>query len=223
MQTTKRFLTVARRRLTGLGLVVGGLWLAGTAAHGQSAGATVVGVLGQVSAAFAEQGTMAIRGGMNLPAGATVKTGPHSAVDLDLGSVAGVIRLAENTTLKLEKVANTGPGVEPVLSLELRLLEGTLLGNSRKIPATANFEVKVSNGIVGIDQGQYRISSQGIVVLLDGSLAFAHVAKPGDEPQIHLLKAPPAVYFSPVEKIRPAPPVLVREVFNQTRSKLPKK
>ena len=210
--------------MVALGLVLGGgLWLAGVAAHGQTAGVGIVGVLGEVTASFADQGRMPIRGGMNLPAGATVKTGPRSAADLDLGSVVGVIRLAENTTLKLEKVAHTEPGAEPSFSLELCLLEGTLLGNSRKVPATAHFEVKVSNGIVGIDQGQYRISSQGIVVLLEGTLVFACVAKPGDAPQTHLLKAPPAVYFSPVEKIRPAPPVLVKEVLSQTKSKLPKK
>lgn len=203
-------------------IVMGWAGLTSVKAQAQSRKVVVVGVLGKATASFADQGEMEIRGGMSLPAGSTVKTGAKSAVDLDLGSVAGVIRLTENTTLVLEKFVNTEPAALAALSIELRLLQGTLLGNSSKVPATANFEVKISNGLVGIDHGQYRISAEGYVVLIQGTVVVAYVVD-GKEPEPYTLKAPPPVYFSPVNQIQPAPEPLVKEVARQTRSKLPKR
>jgi hypothetical protein len=52
------------------------------------------------------------------------------------------------------------------------------------------------------------------ITLLEGRLVFVHVP-PGGEPARHTLNAPPAVYFSPVGGIQPAPDALVNEVTKE--------
>ncbi len=191
-------------------------------ANAQINGGSVVGVLGRASAKMPDQSSVALRPGMKLPAGATIYTGSKSALDLDLGEVVGVIRLTENTVLTVEKVVNTEPAAQAAMSIQLRLAAGTLLGNSHAVPTTAVYEVSVTNGIVGVVQGQYRIHAQGFVVLLDGTAVVVPYVAKGEEPKPYTLKAPPAVYFSPFEGIRPAPPALIKEIRNQTRGKLPR-
>jgi hypothetical protein len=38
--------------------------------------------------------------------------------------------------------------------------------------------------------------------------------------KVHTLSAPPAVYFSPSEGVKPAPKGLVHEVVNQSKARL---
>jgi hypothetical protein len=52
------------------------------------------------------------------------------------------------------------------------------------------------------------------MVLLDGTLIFVHVPQ-GGNPTPYTLVAPPPVYFSPLEGVKPAPDDLVKEVQNQ--------
>jgi hypothetical protein len=52
------------------------------------------------------------------------------------------------------------------------------------------------------------------MVLLDGTLIFVHVPQ-GGNPTPYTLVAPPPVYFSPLEGVKPAPDDLIKEVQNQ--------
>jgi hypothetical protein len=75
------------------------------------------------------------------------------------------------------------------------------------------------NGIIGVVHGKYRIDSRSYLVVLKGALIYGY-APPGGEVKPFTMKAPPPVYFSPVEGVRPAPMALQREVELQTKGKL---
>ncbi|MCI0744085.1 MAG: FecR domain-containing protein [Verrucomicrobia subdivision 3 bacterium] len=152
--------------------------------------------------------------GTVLPSGSTIKTAAGSAVDLFLGTSAGVVRVAENTTLGLDKLTLTDTGADTVVEVQMNLPDGTILGNVNKLSAASKYEIKVPNGVAGIRGTRFRLSSTGYAVLLDGTMVFVYVP-PGGNPTPYTLVGPPAVYFSPLEGVKPAPEDLVREVRGQ--------
>jgi len=158
--------------------------------------------------------------GTVLPAGSTIKTDAGSSVDLFLGNSAGVVRLTENTTLGLDKLTLTDTGADTVVEVQLNLPDGTILGNVNKLSPASKYEIKLPNGVAGIRGTKYRISSTSFIVLIDGTLIFVHVP-PGGQPTPYTLNAPPAVYFSPIEGIKPAPDDLLTEVRKQLAEKAP--
>jgi hypothetical protein len=156
-----------------------------------------------------------LKTGTVLGSGATVKTGPGSVVDLFLGNSAGTVRVTENTTLALDKLALTDTGADTVVEVQLNVPEGTILGNVNKLSAASKYEIKVPNGVAGIRGTKYRISSTSYIVLLEGTLIYVYVP-PGDPtPRPYTMIAPPAMYFSPTEGPKAAPEDLVREVRDQ--------
>ncbi|HEY0455510.1 MAG TPA: FecR domain-containing protein [Verrucomicrobiae bacterium] len=157
---------------------------------------------------------MPLKVGTVLPTGATIKTGPDSSVDMFLGNSAGVLRVVENSTLGLDKLAVTDTGADTVVEVQLNLPEGTVLGNVNKLSAASRYEIKMPNGVAGIKGTRFRASSTMFIVLLEGTFVLVYVP-PGGQPIPYTLVAPPAVYFSPIEGIKPAPPELVAEVGGQ--------
>ncbi len=154
---------------------------------------------------------MQVSRGLALPTGAVVRVDRDSAVDLYLGSEVGMIRLMQNSVVILDKLDR----VQTLLTLS----QGQIVGWNANIPATSEYQVKLPNGIVGIVQGKYRLDSRSYLVLLEGALVYAYVP-PGGQPTPYRLKAPPTVYFSPVEGIRSAPALLQREIELQSKGKL---
>ena len=114
----------------------------------------------------------------------------------------------------LDKLTLTDTGADTVVEVQLNLPEGTILGNVGKLSAASKYEVKVPNGVAGIRGTRYRISSTGYTVVLDGTVVFVYVPPQG-QPTPYTLVGPPAVYFSPLEGVKPAPEDLVVEVRNQ--------
>jgi len=151
---------------------------------------------------------------MVLPAGTTIKTGLDSGVDLFLGSSAGLIRIREQTTLALNTLTITDTGADTVVDVQLELPEGTILGNVNRLSAASKYEIKTPNGVAGIRGTRYRCSSTSFILLLDGSLVFVHVP-PDGQPTPYTLTAPPPVYFSPIEGVKPAPPDLVKSFLEE--------
>jgi hypothetical protein len=162
------------------------------------------------TAAFSSDGSIfqPLKTGAVLPSGSTVKTAPASTVDLFLGNSAGVVRVAENSTLALDKLAITDTGADTVVDVQMNLPEGTMFFNVNKLSAASKYEIKVPNGVAGIRGTRGRANSNSYIVLLDGTLIFVHVP-PGGQPVPYTLVAPPPVYFSPLEGIKPAPQDLI--------------
>lgn len=158
--------------------------------------------------------------GAVLTSATTIKTGPQSTVDLFLGSSAGVIRVAENSTLSLDKLTITDTGAETAVEIQLNLPDGDMYFNVNKISKASRYEIKMPNGVAGIrgTKGSFSFRPTGAtkppVVLVDGKLIFIH-APAGGAMTSYLMSAPPPVYFSATEGIQPAPQELIVTVDNQ--------
>lgn len=158
--------------------------------------------------------------GAILPSATIVKTGPQSSVDLFLGISAGVIRVAENSTLSLDKLTITDAGADTVIEIQLNLPDGDMYFNVNKISKGSRYEIKMPNGVAGIrgTKGSFSFRQSGAVkppvVLVDGKLVFVH-APPNAPMTTHLMSAPPPVYFSSTEGVKIAPLELVAGVDNE--------
>ena len=152
--------------------------------------------------------------GTVLTAGTTIKTGPDSTVDLFLGNSAGVIRIVEKSTLSLDKLALTDTGADTAVEIQLNLPDGQMFFNVNKLSQASRYEIKVPNGVAGIRGTKGSARSDASWILLDGTLIFVY-APPNGSPTPYVLKAPPAVYFTPATGLRPAPEELVRSVRAQ--------
>ena len=135
---------------------------------------------------------MPLKVGTVLLSGATVRTEAGSVVDIFMGNSAGFVRVTENTTLALDKLAFTETGADTVVEIQLNLPDGTILGNVNKLSAASKYEVKVPNGVAGIRGTRYRISASAYVVLLDGSLIMVFVPPTGGNPIPYPMFGPPA-------------------------------
>ena len=176
--------------------------------------AEVRGVKGDATFSIAGNAPQPLVVGAFLPPGAVLRTGNKSSVDLFLGHSAGVVRVAENTVLGLDELSLTDTGAETVVEVQLNVPEGTILGNVNKLSAASKYEIKLPAGVAGIRGTTFRSSSTGYIVLLEGTLVFVYVP-PGGNPTPYTMVAPPPVYFSPIEGIRPAPANLIQEVQGQ--------
>lgn len=174
------------------------------------------------TATYSTEGAAAkpLKVGMTLPANSTVKTAAESTVDLFMGASAGVVRIAERSTLSLSKLDQSQTGAEAAVDIQMNLPEGEMYFNVNKLSQASRYEIKMPNGIAGIRGTKGRLhhrptdpngSQTPPVVLLDGRLVFVH-APPGGEPKAYVMTAPPPVYFSAVEGVKQAPADLIRTV-----------
>jgi len=182
-------------------------------------------VSGVFGAAFVNAGAedTPARIGTRLAPGTTIRTESGAAMDVYLGKEAGVIRLTQNTTVRIERLADTNGQSE----IYLHLQRGTILGNSARDTGgsrnsgrhASGYQIKTAVGIAEAASSAFRLHSEGYLVVLNGAAHFAHVPATG-EPKLYSLNAPPAVYFSPTEGVKPAPKELVREIVNQSKARL---
>ena len=174
-------------------------------------------VSGVFGSAFANSGDgdKPLRTGTMLAAGTTVRTDAGAAMDVYLGKEAGVIRLTQNTTVRIERLADTNGQSD----IYLHLQRGAVLGNGSQASVGSRYEIKTAVGIAELGSSAFRLQAEGYLVVLSGTAHFAHVPANG-EPKLYSLNAPPAIYFSPTEGVKPAPKELVREIVNQSKARL---
>jgi hypothetical protein len=192
------------------------------AAESQPGKATVRGILGHAQFARGNNQFTVLGPGMDLRSGDLIQTASKSAIELDFGDQVGSVRLTESAVLVLGKIGAADTNSSAGSDLQLDLRSGELLGNVRRVPAGSRFEIKTPVGLAQVVEGQFRVNTEGYVVVVAGKVMFAHVPATG-EPTANALTAPPAVYFSPAEGVRPAPKPLAREVTKQLLAKLPRR
>lgn len=180
--------------------------------------ADLVGLVGTASYWTSTNAPLPLRRGASLAEGLTIRTGPDSALDLSLGPAAGIVRLTANTTVVLEKLLEPA-ATTPPRHVRLDLREGTLLSLGNTLAVTDRYEVKLPSGVAGLAGREVRVDARGYIVALSGKVLFAHTP-PDGQTVVHTLVAPPAVYFSPHEGVRPAPRELEREVRSQCAARL---
>jgi hypothetical protein len=176
------------------------------------------------SATYSTPGAKAkpIKLGAQIPSKSTVKTGPKSTVDLYLGPNAGTVQVAPESTLTLAKLTLNDTGAEKVVEVQLELPDGEMYFNANKMSKASRYEIKMPNGVAGIRGTKGRFGyrpgkSVPPVVLVTGTVVFVHAGGKGKVAS-HVMKAPPAVYFTPGKGIQPAPPGMVGQVQNALES-----
>jgi len=151
--------------------------------------------------------------------GTTIKTDKASSVDLSFGRL-GTLRLEESGTLTVDKFTINETGADTVADVQLNLPEGTILGNVNKLSAASKYEIKVPRGVAGIRGTTFLASGAAYFVLLEGALVYVDVP-PGGNPTPYTMQAPPAVYFSPLEGVKPATDDLINSVRQRMPGALP--
>lgn len=196
-------------------LVSGLAWATSAHAQAQAAQAEVTKVKGNATYSTAGGAAMPLKVGDRLPAGTVIKTGPASYADLFFGNSAGYVRVLENSTMSVDKFTLTDTGADTAVDLQLNLPDGVAVGNVNKLSAASKYEVKIPTGIAGIRGTRWRISSNGTIVLLDGSMIYVDVPPDGN-PVAYPMNAPPPVYFQRGKGVLPAPDYLIQEVEGQS-------
>lgn len=90
------------------------------------------------------------------------------------------IRIYENTVLEVDKLTVTQTGADTVTDTELDLKAGKILGTVKKLAPTSKYEVKIPNGVAGIRGTIYKLSANGILEVLTGSVVVAYVGPDGN-------------------------------------------
>lgn len=160
---------------------------ANTDPHDTSVKGEISAVHGTVTMISPDGVVTALEPGMEVPVGAEIRTAAGSTVDIFLGRNAGVVRLAENTTLLVPTLKTSDTGSETVSQLQLELKNGTLMGFVNKLNEASTYEVKLPDGTVDVRRGTFQIvsgetsgrttgnpSSPSIVRLLNGQGTFTH-------------------------------------------------
>jgi FecR protein len=161
-----------------------------------------------------------LRVGMILRSGSTIRTGSNSTVDLFLGVSAGIVRVAEDSTVAFDKLTLTDTGADTAVEVQLHLPDGEMYFKVNKLSKASRFEIKMPTGVAGIRGTKGCLSFRRAgkikppITLLEGRLVYIH-APPGGEPVEHTLNAPPAVYFSLVGGVQEAPEELVKDVSSE--------
>ena len=111
--------------------------------------------------------------------GASVKTDENAIVDLYLGANGPVVRVTPATTLALTTLMFDKTSEETVITTELNLSSGRILGAVKKLAAASKYEVKTPTSTCGIRGTQYDISADGRIIVIEGTVSVAYTPPSG--------------------------------------------
>ncbi len=103
-----------------------------------------------------------IKPGTRIPAGAVVTTGPGSSVQVFFGRNTGVVRLGQESSLKIHTIKSSGSGSEIVTETHIELQKGEISGNVNKQTEGSSFVVTLPDGTVNVKQSQFVVSNRGV-------------------------------------------------------------
>ncbi|MBI1842866.1 MAG: hypothetical protein HYR88_18660, partial [Verrucomicrobia bacterium] len=114
--------TLLVRSILGGLLLSSPLWWAGSAAaETHNINGQVTAVQGSATLSVPGQPETPLKPGADVPPGAVIHTSPGGSVDVFLGRNTGVIRVAENSALKVRALQVTDTGSETVTDTQLEL------------------------------------------------------------------------------------------------------
>ena len=196
--------------------------LAGTAtafAEPQPGSAEVRAIKGDATVTTNGGAALPLQRGAVLYSGAVIKTGHNSSVDLFLGRSAGNVRVAEDSTLILDKLLLTETGADTAVEMQLHLPDGEMYFDVNKLSKASRYEIKMPSGVAGIRGTRGCLSARPgnrnkpPIILLEGKLYYVQISGEGADVSSHILSAPPAVYFNVADStVKQAPPQVVQQV-----------
>ncbi len=160
--------------------------------------------------------------GTVLYSGTTLITATNSTVDLFLGRSAGVVRVAEASTLSLDSLKLINTGADTKVEVQLELPDGEMYFNVNKLSKASRYEIKMPTGVAGIrgTKGNFNArpnTTKPRILLLEGTVILAHTTPSGQMVTL-TMKAPPPVTFEPTEGVKEAAPAAVTVVVAQVDS-----
>jgi len=107
-----------------------------------------------------------------LLAGADLKTGPDSSVDLFMMDSSTVLRVMSDSELRFDRLEEL-PGADRVVTTtRLTLISGTLIGSQRKLPTASEFVIRTAKGVARIVGTEYVVRADGAVSVLSGQVGI---------------------------------------------------
>ena len=108
--------------------------------------------------------------GMKVGAGAVVQTPKDSVVDIFLGENGPVLRLMEESAIRIERLDVENTGVEKIIETEIELQRGRVLGSVKKMAAASKYVVRTPTSVVQIRGTEFSISDEGSVKIISGTV-----------------------------------------------------
>src|SRR5207245_8621858 len=102
-----------------------------------------------------------------------------SHADLITEPSGPVVRLAETTTLRLDKLNFTVTGVDTISETQLDLKSGRIIGIVRKMADQSKYEIRTPNGVAGIRGTEYDITATSVLRVVSGSMVMVYVKTDG--------------------------------------------
>jgi hypothetical protein len=106
-----------------------------------------------------------------LLAGADIKTGPDSAVDLFMIDSSTVLRVMSDSELRFDRMDEM-PGADRVVTTtRLTLVSGTVIGSQRKLATASEFIIRTATSTARIVGTEYVVRADGAVSVLSGEVS----------------------------------------------------
>jgi ferric-dicitrate binding protein FerR (iron transport regulator) len=159
-------------------VALAGAFAISSAQAGEAGKAVVRSIRGH--AQYAEGGNwLELKVGQTLKPGSTLRTANESQVDLFMDQNGPVVRLAENTTLGIDKLNFEATGIDTIIETQLDLKSGRILGIVKKMASTSKYEIKTPNGVAGIRGTEYVVTATSDVFVVTGSMVVVYVKADG--------------------------------------------
>jgi len=162
-----------------LACVVVGAWVVSAVQAAEAGKAVVRSIRGKAQYLDSGGQWLELKVGQVLKPGSTVRTASDSHADLFMDENGPVVRLAENTTLGLDKLNYTATGVDTIIETQLDLKSGRILGIVRKMADQSKYEIKTPNGVAGIRGTEYDITATSVLRVVSGSMVMVYVKSDG--------------------------------------------
>ena len=105
--------------------------------------------------------------------GVTLRTEKDSIVDLFLGVNGPVVRMGDNSTLCLDQLAFRKDAENVIIKTRLTLSEGFMFANVKPLADGSTYEVIAPGGVANIKGAEFRLSQNGELVVVDGTVTFS--------------------------------------------------
>ncbi len=110
--------------------------------------------------------------GMKLAAGAVLKTGANSTVDLLMPASATALRLIADSELRLDRLNKESAGETTISETSITLVAGALAGTQRKLDSRSRFQINIADGEIQIVGTKYLVRADGAVSVIEGKVTI---------------------------------------------------
>lgn len=113
----------------------------------------------------------ALKPGMTLREGESLRTGPDSTADLEFKYSGTALRLKSNSRLELVKLDEMVAGEDAIIDTHLNLKSGSVVGSQGKLAPPSTFTIATPNDSAIIQGTECSVAANGAVACFRGEVA----------------------------------------------------